>query len=156
MYYEWQTTTSNWLYFPSSVIGILVLITVANDQFVTMVAAYVALRRLLCVLVSRILNLYYIDVAFVWLGGVMLWLWYWFWLESSHVVMEIVEKTVGWIASFHWKIPVAFCMYLFIISLVYSGIESAVLLSTAFVSKKQISYKTCWEIESQWLVWILL
>ena len=111
------------------VIGILVLITVANDQFVTMVAAYVLCGELLCVLVSRILNLYYIDVAFVWLGGVMLWLWYWFWLESSHVVMEIVEKTVGWIASFHWKIPVAFCMYLFIISLVYSGIESAVLLS---------------------------
>ena len=111
------------------VIGILVLITVANNQLVTMVAAYVLCGELLCVLVSRILNLYYIDVAFVWLGGVMLWLWYWFWLESSHVVMEIVEKTVGWIASFHWKIPVAFCMYLFIISLVYSGIESAVLLS---------------------------
>ena len=70
------------------VIGILVLITVANDQFVTMVAAYVLCGELLCVLVSRIL-------AFVWLGGVMLWLWYWFWLESSHVVMEIVEKTVG-------------------------------------------------------------
>ena len=111
------------------VIGILVLITVANNQLVTMVAAYVLCGELLCVLVSRILNLYYIDVAFVWLGGGMLWLWYWFWLESSHVVMEIVEKTVGWIASFHWKIPVAFCMYLFIISLVYSGIESAVLLS---------------------------
>ena len=111
------------------VIGILVLITIANDQFVTMVAAYVLCGELLCVLVSRILNLYYIDVAFVWLGGVMLWLWYWFWLESSHVVMEIVEKTVGWIASFHWKIPVAFCMYLFIISLASSGIESAVLLS---------------------------
>ena len=77
------------------VIGILVLITVANDQLVTMVAAYVLCGELLCVLVSRILNLYYIDVAFVWLGGVMLWLWYWFWLESSHVVMEIVEKTVG-------------------------------------------------------------
>ena len=46
------------------VIGILVLITVANDQLVTMVAAYV-----LCV-------------------------WYWLWLESSHVVMEIVEKAV--------------------------------------------------------------
>ena len=68
------------------VIGILVLITVANDQLVTMVAAYVLCGELLCVLVSRILNLYYIDVAFVWLGGIMLWLWYWFWLESSHVV----------------------------------------------------------------------
>ena len=76
------------------VIGILVLITVANDQLVTMVAAYVLCGELLCVLVSRILNLYYIDVAFVWLGGIMLWLWYWFWLESSHVVMEIVEKAV--------------------------------------------------------------
>ena len=76
------------------VIGILVLITVANDQLVTMVAAYVLCGELLCVLVSRILNLYYIDVAFVWLGGIMLWLWYWLWLESSHVVMEIVEKAV--------------------------------------------------------------
>ena len=75
------------------VIGILVLITVANDQLVTMVAAYVLCGELLCVLVSRILNLYYIDVAFVWLGGIMLWLWYWLWLESSHVVMEIVEIT---------------------------------------------------------------
>ena len=45
------------------VIGILVLITVANDQLVTMVAAYVLCGELLCVLVSRILNLYYIDVA---------------------------------------------------------------------------------------------
>ena len=26
--------------------------------------------------------------------GFMLWLWYWLWLESSHVVMEIVERTV--------------------------------------------------------------
>ena len=43
------------------VIGILVLITVANDQLVTMVAAYVLCGELLCVLVSRILNLYYID-----------------------------------------------------------------------------------------------
>ena len=89
------------------VIGILVLITVANDQLVTMVAAYVLCGELLCVLVSRILNLYYIDVAFVWLGGIMLWLWYWLWLESSHVVMEIVEKAVEWIASFSVKIPVA-------------------------------------------------
>ena len=44
------------------VIGILVLITVANDQFVTMVAAYVLCGELSCVLVSRILNLYYIDM----------------------------------------------------------------------------------------------
>lgn len=51
------------------VIGILVLITVANDQLVTMVAAYVLCGELLCVLVSRILNLYYIDVAlFGWVG----------------------------------------------------------------------------------------
>ena len=82
------------LYNGLPVIGILVLITVANDQLVTMVAAYVLCGELLCVLVSRILNLYYIDVAFVWLGGIMLWLWYWLWLESSHVVMEIVEKAV--------------------------------------------------------------
>ncbi len=50
------------------VIGILVLITVANDQLVTMVAAYVLCGELLCVLVSRILNLYYIDVAFCLVG----------------------------------------------------------------------------------------
>ena len=63
-------------------------------MLVTIVASYMICGELLCVLVSRILNLYYIDVAFVWLGGIMLWLWYWFWLESSHVVMEIVEKAV--------------------------------------------------------------
>lgn len=76
------------------VIGTLALITVANDQLVTMVTAYVLCGELLCVLISRILRLYYIDVVLVWLGGIMLWLWYWFWLESSHVVMEIVEKAV--------------------------------------------------------------
>lgn len=43
---------------------------------VTMVAAYVLCGELLGVLISRILRLYYIDVAFVWLGGIMLWLWY--------------------------------------------------------------------------------
>lgn len=36
---------------------------------VTMVAAYVLCGELLGVLISRILRLYYIDVAFVWLGG---------------------------------------------------------------------------------------
>lgn len=41
---------------------------------VTMVAAYVLCGELLGVLISRILRLYYIDVAFVWLGGIMLWL----------------------------------------------------------------------------------
>ena len=35
-----------------------------------------------------------VVVEIVWLGGIMLWLWYWLWLESSHVVMEIVEKAV--------------------------------------------------------------
>lgn len=40
---------------------------------VTMVAAYVLCGELLGVLISRILRLYYIDVAFVWLGGIMLW-----------------------------------------------------------------------------------
>ena len=55
---------------------------------VTMVAAYVLCGELLGVLISRILRLYYIDVAFVWLGGIMLWLWYWLWLESSHGVIE--------------------------------------------------------------------
>ena len=138
------------------VIGILVLITVANDQFVTMVAAYVLCGELLCVLVSRILNLYYIDVAFVWLGGVMLWLWYWFWLESSHVVMEIVEKTVGWIASFHWKNPRSF-LYVFVYNFFgFQWDRECGFTFTAFISKKQILYKTCWEIESQWLVWMLL
>lgn len=38
---------------------------------VTMVAAYVLCGELLGVLISRILRLYYIDVAFVWLGGIM-------------------------------------------------------------------------------------
>ena len=49
----------------------------------TIVAAYALPGELLCVLVSRILNLYYIDVAFVWLGGIMLWLWYWLWLGQA-------------------------------------------------------------------------
>lgn len=35
---------------------------------VTMVAAYVLCGELLGVLISRILRLYYIDVAFVWVG----------------------------------------------------------------------------------------
>ena len=39
---------------------------------VTMVAAYVLCGELLGVLISRILRLYYIDVAFVLLGGIML------------------------------------------------------------------------------------
>lgn len=38
---------------------------------VTMVAAYVLCGELLGVLISRILRLYYIDVAFVWLGGIV-------------------------------------------------------------------------------------
>lgn len=38
---------------------------------VTMVAAYVLCGELLGVLISRILRLYYIDVAFVWLGGII-------------------------------------------------------------------------------------
>ena len=50
------------------VIGTLVLIKIANEQMVTMVAAYVLCGELLGVLISRILRLYYIDVAFVWLG----------------------------------------------------------------------------------------
>ena len=29
--------------------------------------------------------LYYIDVAFVWLGGIMLWLWYWFGVQPSYM-----------------------------------------------------------------------
>ena len=53
------------------VIGTLVLIKIANEQMVTMVAAYVLCGELLGVLISRILRLYYIDVAFVWLGGIM-------------------------------------------------------------------------------------
>lgn len=50
---------------------------------VTMVAAYVLCGELLGVLISRILRLYYIDVAFVWLGGIMLWLWYWFGVQPK-------------------------------------------------------------------------
>lgn len=50
---------------------------------VTMVAAYVLCGELLGVLISRILRLYYIDVAFVWLGGIMLWLWYWFGVQPG-------------------------------------------------------------------------
>ena len=46
------------------VIGILVLITVANDQLVTMVAAYVLCGELLCVLVSTIL----MWLLFGWVG----------------------------------------------------------------------------------------
>lgn len=43
------------------VIGTLVLIKIANEQMVTMVAAYVLCGELLGVLISRILRLYYID-----------------------------------------------------------------------------------------------
>lgn len=67
------------------VIGTLVLIKIANEQMVTMVAAYVLWGELLGVLISRILRLYYIDVAFVWLGGIMLWLWYWFGVQPSYM-----------------------------------------------------------------------
>ena len=45
----------------------------------------VTLIQLLGVLISRILRLYYIDVAFVWLGGIMLWLWYWFGVQPSYM-----------------------------------------------------------------------
>ena len=69
------------------VIGTLVLIKIANEQMVTMVAAYVLCGELLGVLISRILRLYYIDVAFVWLGGIMLWLWYWFGVQPSYMAM---------------------------------------------------------------------
>lgn len=41
------------------VIGTLVLIKIANEQMVTMVAAYVLCGELLGVLISRILRLYY-------------------------------------------------------------------------------------------------
>lgn len=56
---------------------------------VTMVAAYVLCGELLGVLISRILRLYYIDVAFVWLGGIMLWLWYWF--RSTAQLYGVIE-----------------------------------------------------------------
>ena len=46
---------------------------------------YVLCGELLGVLISRILRLYYIDVAFVWLGGIMLWLWYWFGVQPSYM-----------------------------------------------------------------------
>lgn len=77
------------------VIGILVLIETANDQFVTMVTAYVLCGELFCILVSRILQVCHIDMVLLWLGGIMLWLWYWFWLGSSHDVVETVRMAVG-------------------------------------------------------------
>ncbi|HBO07351.1 hypothetical protein [Bacteroides sp.] len=67
------------------VIGTLILIKVANDQLVTMVTAYVLCGELLGVLVSRILKLYHIDVFFVWLGGILLWLWYCFGVQPSYI-----------------------------------------------------------------------
>ena len=67
------------------VIGTLILIKVANDQLITMVAAYVLCGEHLAVLISRILKLYYIDVILVWLGGIMLWLWYCFGVQPSYV-----------------------------------------------------------------------
>lgn len=73
------------------VIGTLVLIKIANEQMVTMVAAYVLCGELLGVLISRILRLYYIDVAFVWLGGIMLWLWYWFGVHMGHRTKRILR-----------------------------------------------------------------
>lgn len=77
------------------VIGTLVLIEIANDQFITMVTAYVLCGELFCILVSRILQVYRIDVVLLWLGGIMLWLWYWFRLESDQAVMEAVEMVTG-------------------------------------------------------------
>lgn len=124
------------------VIGILVLITVANDQFVTMVAAYVLCGELLCVLVSRILNLYYIDVAFVWLGGVMLWLWL--------VLVGVKPCSDGNCGKDSWmncffslKNPRSF-LHVFVYN--FFGLQwdrECGFTFTAFVSKKQISYKTC-------------
>jgi hypothetical protein len=67
------------------VIGTLILIKVANDQLVTMVTAYVLCGELWGVLVSRILKLYHIDVVFVWLGGILLWLWYCFGVQPSYI-----------------------------------------------------------------------
>lgn len=76
-------------------IGILVLIRVANDQLVTMVASHVLCGVLFCILVSQILRVDHIDVVLLWLGGILLWLWYWFRLESGTAVMETVEIVVG-------------------------------------------------------------
>lgn len=76
-------------------IGILVLIRMANDQLVTMVASHVLCGVLFCTLVSRILRMDHIDVVLLWLGGILLWLWYWFRLESGRAVMEAVEMVVG-------------------------------------------------------------
>ncbi len=65
---------------------------------VTMVAAYVLCGELLGVLISRILRLYYIDVAFVWLGGIMLWLWYWFGVQPSYMGKTKLDLT----KLFYW------------------------------------------------------
>lgn len=76
-------------------IGVFVLIRMANDQLVTMVASHVLCGVLFCTLASRILRVDHIDVVLLWLGGILLWLWYWFRLESGRAVMEAVEMVVG-------------------------------------------------------------
>ena len=76
-------------------IGVFVLIRMANDQLVTMVASHVLCGVLFCILVSQILRVDHIDVVLLWLGGILLWLWYWFRLESGRAVMEAVEMVVG-------------------------------------------------------------
>ena len=134
------------------VIGILVLITVANDQFVTMVAAYVLCGELLCVLVSRVLY---------WCGFCLVG-----WSYALVVVLVLVgvkpcsDGNCGkdsWMnCFFSLKNPRSF-LHVFVYN--FFGLQwdrECGFTFTAFVSKKQISYKTCWEIESQWLVWILL
>lgn len=75
--------------------GVFVLIRMANDQLVTMVASHVLCGVLFCTLVSRILRVDHIDVVLLWLGGILLWLWYWFRLEPGTAVMEAVEIVVG-------------------------------------------------------------
>lgn len=67
------------------IIGILILIKVANDQLVTIVTAYVLCGELVGMLISQIFRLYYIDVCFVWLSAIILWIWYWIGVQPSYI-----------------------------------------------------------------------
>lgn len=60
------------------VIAIILLLQIANDHFIQLIVSYVLCGELLFVLIGRFLKLYYIDIVFVWLSGILLWLWYLF------------------------------------------------------------------------------
>lgn len=58
------------------VLAQLTLIKTVNEQEVTLVVSHVLCSELLCVLVGRVMELHYMDILFLWLGAVGLWLWY--------------------------------------------------------------------------------